>query len=254
MNRLKTSKGLKTLYNKVYKKGKDDFFSFNTDYITKEIIKSVNFKNKKVLEIGCGVGDTALAIVKKGGNVLATDFSKEAVAIAHKKKCSNIEFRTTTHDKIKDEFDIIVLQEVIEHMDKPLQDLRKLKKKLKRNGKIVITCPSFMNIRGYVWMTLVKLFDVPMSLSDINFLYPFDFEEYAKKLDMKLKWHTFNTDLGNNKKMLIDMKKRLTNALSDAKMKADVRSLMKWLEKVSEFDHTSPISGAKGFYILEKKK
>ena len=47
MNRLKTSKGLKTLYNKVYKKGKDDFFSFNTDYITKEIIKSVNFKNKK---------------------------------------------------------------------------------------------------------------------------------------------------------------------------------------------------------------
>jgi ubiquinone/menaquinone biosynthesis C-methylase UbiE len=254
MAKQKTSKGLKTLYNKVYRKGKDNFFSFSTDYVTREVINSINFKNKKVLEIGCGAGDTALSIAKHGGQILATDLSKEAINIAKKKKHKNLEFKAVTYDKVQDTFDIIVLQEVIEHMDNPLQVLRKLKKKLKPKGKIVIACPSFMNVRGYVWMTLVKLFDVPMSLSDINFLCPFDFEEYAVKLNMKLKWHTFNTDLGNNNKMIVDMKKRLTNALTDAKMKADAKALLKWLEQVSKFDHKSETSGAKGFYILGRKK
>jgi hypothetical protein len=145
------------------------------------------------------------------------------------------------------------MQDVIEHMAMPFNVLKKIKTKLKPKGKIVITCPSFLNVRGYVWMTLLKLFYVPMSLTDINFLCPFDFIKWAERLDTKLTWHTFNFDLGNNQKMIIDMKNRLTNALRDVEMKADVPSLIKWLKQVSRFDHEKYFSGAKGLYILEKK-
>lgn len=248
------NQALKKIYNKVYRQGKDKFFTFSSDYITKEILGAVNFRGKRVLEIGCGTGVTALAIARAGGKILAIDYSAEAIKVAAgEKKHKNLEFRVGEYKDVKGGFDIIVLQEVIEHLDGPMRQLKNLKAKLKPNGRIVFTCPSFMNIRGYVWMTLYELFKVPMSLSDINFICPFDVMDWAKKLNMKLDWRTFNFDLGNNQKMIIDLKKRLVNALRDAKMKADVPALINWLEKCSKFNHVNELSGAKGLYILRKK-
>jgi SAM-dependent methyltransferase len=245
---------LKKLYDQIYRRGKDKFFTFNSNYVTKEVLRTVEFAGKRVLEIGCGTGVTALAIAKAGGKILAIDYSKEVIKIAtREKKHKNLEFKSAEPKNIKEMFDIIVMQDVIEHLDEPLKQLRDIKKKLNAKGKIIITCPSFMNVRGYVWMTLLKLFNVPMSLTDINFLSPFDFIEWAKKLNMKLTWRTFNFNLGNNQKMVIDMRKRLTNALRDAKMKADIPALLTWLKKVSRFDHKQYFSGAKGIYLLEKK-
>jgi 2-polyprenyl-3-methyl-5-hydroxy-6-metoxy-1,4-benzoquinol methylase len=255
-SRKRTNKKLRKLYEDVYKKGKERFFTFSTDYVTREVMSNVNFKGKKVLEVGCGTGETAFCIARAGGKIIAADYAPEAIKIAQERyHHENLEYHAARYQDIKGIFDIIVLQETIEHMDNPLRDLRNLKKKLKPKGKIVITCPSFMNVRGYVWMTLQLLFNVPMSLSDVQFLSPFDFEEWAKKLDMKLAWHTFNFDLGNNEKMMYDLgeRRRLKNALRDANMKGDTKKLLSWLERVSRYDHTLPHSGAKGFYILQKK-
>lgn len=252
----RTNKKLQGLYEGVYKKGKEKFFTFSTDYVTDEILENVSFKNKTVLEIGCGTGETALAIALAGAkDVLAIDYAKEAIKTAREKEHPCLTFQTAEYADVPGEFDTIVLQEVLEHLDNPLSHLKKLKRKLAPKGKLVITCPSFMNVRGYVWMTLNTLFDVPMSLSDVTFLSPFDFEEFTKKLDMKLTWHTFNFDLGNNKKMIYDLddRNRLKNALKDAKMKADVPALLSWLKNVSKYDHTLPHSGAKGLYVLQRK-
>ena len=252
----RTNTKLKSLYNKVYKGGKTKFFTFPTDYITKEVLANVSFKGKKVLEVGCGTGETAHAIARAGGNVYAVDYAGEAIKIAESKyQHQNLRYGTARYQDVKDTFDIIVIQETLEHLDNPLKDLRNLKKMLRPKGKIVITTPSFTNVRGYVWMTLLLLFKVPMSLSDVQYLSPFDFVEWAKKLDMRLAWHTFNFDLGNNEKMIYDLwtRKRLSNALRDAGMIGDVKALIAWLTKVSTYDHKNKFSGAKGFYILTKK-
>lgn len=244
---------LKKIYNQVYRQGKERFFTFNSNYVTKEVLKTAKFTDKRVLEIGCGTGTTALAIARAGGKILAIDYSKEVIKIASReKKHKNLIFKSAELKDIEEKFDIIVMQDVIEHLDEPFKQLKNIKEKLNPKGKIIITCPSFMNVRGYVWMTLLKLFKVPMSLTDINFLSPFDFIEWAKKLNMKLKWRTFNFNLGNNQKMLIDMKKRLTNALRDANMKANVPALLAWLQKVSLFNHKKYFSGAKAIYLLRK--
>ena len=69
------------------------------------------------------------------------------------------------------------MQGVLEHLDKPFKTLRSIIiANLKKNGQFITSSPSFLNPRGYVWMTLQLLFDVPMSLTDIHFLCPFDFE------------------------------------------------------------------------------
>ena len=51
---------------------------------------------------------------------------------------------------------------------------------VEKDGYLINLCPSFLNVRGHVWMTLQLLFDVPMSLSDLHFLCPFDFEEFCE--------------------------------------------------------------------------
>lgn len=251
----KTNVELKKLYDEVYKTGKSKFFTFDTFNITEEILIEADWKNKKILEIGCGTGETAFEIAKKGGDVLAVDYSEEAITIAKEKhKHKNLKFETKSLHDVKGSFDIVIFQEVLEHTDDPLDALSRLSKLIKEDGLLLVTCPSFMNIRGYIWMTLVKLFDVPMSLTDLHFICPFDMEEWAKSLNLKLKWRTIDYSRGNGPKMIIDMDKRLKNALRDAKMNnSKVDDLMKWFEKVIKYDHRLPHAGAIGIYHLTKK-
>ena len=249
----KTNKDLKNLYDKVYKEGKEKFFTFNSDYVGEHLIKIIDFKGKKVLDIGCGTGETDLLMAQEGGQVLAIDYSAEAINITQAVKHPNLEFRLAEYSQIDDTFDVIISLGTIEHQDNPLTDLKNFKNKLKPGGQICFTCPSFLNVRGYIWMTLVKLFYVPMSLTDLHFICPFDVEAWAQELEMELKWETFNFDLGNNQKMIVDLDKRLRNALRDAKLPGNVDAFIDWLKKVSQYDHTNKFSGAMGLYILTSK-
>lgn len=100
-------------------------------------------------------------------------------------------------------------------------------------------------------MTLLKLFNVPMSLTDVNFICPFNVKDWARELKMKLNWKTVDFELGNGPKLIVDFRKRLPNALRDAKMRGNVDSLLAWMERVVEFNHKNKFSGAKGIYVLE---
>lgn len=250
----KNNQILKDTYNDIYKKGKENFFTFDSIYVGEHLIKSINFSGKKVLDIGCGTGEIDLLIAKQGAKVLAIDYASEAIEIAKNKNIhDNLDFKLAEYKDIEEMFDIIISLGTVEHFNNPLEDLKKIGSKLNKGGVICFTCPSFLNVRGYVWMTLAKLFNVPMSLTDLHYICPFDVAEWAEELNMDFQWSTFNFDLGNNEKMIIDLKKRLPNALRDAGMAGDTNSLITWLEKVSNFDHASEFSGAMGMYILKKR-
>ena len=60
-------------------------------------------------------------------------------------------------DKLPGKYDIIVLVGTLEHMDNPLQVLKVCKKHLNKNGKIIATVPNWLNPRGYVLLTLLKV-------------------------------------------------------------------------------------------------
>lgn len=261
---MKNNSNLKLFYNKVYKKGEEKHFtSFvakgtPTDEV-KEVLKELNWKNKLILDVGCGTGLFAYTVSKLGPKkVLGIDFSKEAIDIAQKThKNHNLQYQFLDVKEIKLKYDVIVSLGTLEHMDNPLKTLKILKKHLSKNGKIIVTSPNWTNPRGYILMTLLHLFNAPITLVDLHYQTPIDFQNYAKKLDMRLKWRTFDRDWGHGNTLIADFEKRLPNIIKDTKLKVtqtQIQSLIQWTKtNIVSFNNDLPHSGAIGLYVFSNK-
>ena len=260
---MKNNEELAQFYNKVYVKGEKKHFTIKRESASlseiKEVLKQVSWKGKKVLDVGCGTGLFAFNAAKKGAIVLGIDFSTEAIQIAQSQYVhKNLKFEATDVNKIKDKFDVIVSNGTLEHMDNPLKTLRLLKNHLNKNGCIVITSPNWTNPRGHMLIPLMLLFDAPITLVDLHYFTPIDFKNFAKTLDMKLFWKTFDRSWGHGKILIKDFKKRIPNVLHDAKLPNDkkkINLLIKWIENnISLMNNDLPHSGATGLYKLTFKK
>ncbi len=249
---------LKEKYDTIYKEGSQAFFSITTFYGSQLIIDIMHScDGLAVLDFGCGAGHLATESSFAGAKrVDAIDYSSEAINIAKKRiNLENVTFICTDYKAINKCYDIIVLQGVLEHFDNSFKALKNIiEKNLKDTGKVILTVPSFLNPRGYIWMTLLLLFDVPMSLTDLNFMCPFDFEEFCKEHGYTLeKIKSAYQDLGSGELAIIDMNKRLPNALRDAGMDySKVDKLLKWLQKAMKYYHTDDFSGAIVGYKISK--
>jgi len=257
------NKNLKNFYNKVYLKGEDKHFTIKRESVSlpeiKEVLKQISWKGKKVLDVGCGTGLFAFSAAKKGAVVLGVDFSVEAIEIAQSQYIhKNLKFTSTDVGTIKEKFDVIVSNGTLEHMDSPIKTLRLLKRHLNKNGCLIITSPNWTNPRGHMLMPLLLLFDAPITLVDIHYFTPIDFKNFAKNLDMKLSWNTFDHSWGHGKMLVEDFKKRIPNVLRDSKLpnnKKKINLLIKWVEKnISSMNNDLPHSGATGLYMLSLKK
>ena len=125
---MKKNLQLKKIYNNVFKK--QDRIRETEEF--KEILKLVRWKNKEILDVGCGTGKLAYLISKKGGNVKGIDYSKSAIKVA-KKKYQNPNLKYELIDvsrKILGKYDIIISVGTLEHMDSPYFMLKKLKNNL----------------------------------------------------------------------------------------------------------------------------
>lgn len=256
------NKDLKKFYQGVYKKGEEKHY---TDFVTtgtissepKEVLKEINWKSKKVLDVGCGTGYFSYLAVKKGAKVLGIDFAEEGIKIAKSRYSHrNLSFKKLDINDIAKKYDVIVSIGVIEHMDDPLKILKLLKKHLTAKGKIILTTPNWSNPRGYFLMTLKFLFDAPITLADLHYLTPVDHIKWAKILNMNLKWRTIEKPWAHGEQLIKDFERRIPNVLTDAKLpinKTGIENLLKWIrEKVLPFDNSQPHSGAIGVFVYSK--
>ena len=260
---MRKNKDLVDFYQKVYLKGEEKHY---TDFVTKnkissepsEILKELSWKNKKVLDVGCGTGYFTYHAAKKGANVLGIDYAEEGINIAKKKyKHKNLKFEKLDVKNVKEKFDIIVSIGVMEHMDDPYQVLKLLKSRLTPKGKIIITTPNWTNPRGYILMTLKFLFEAPVTLADLHYLTPIEHIKWAKKLRMNLKWRTIEKSWAHGHDLILDLERRIPNVLRDAKLpnnKKNISKFLDWLKQdVMTFDNSLPNSGAVGLYVYSKK-
>ncbi len=255
-----TNKDLKKTYNKVYAEGAyDNFFTvFNPYWIHREIIDAIpDWRGKNVLEIGCGQGELSAQLSFAGAeSVYAIDYSEVAIKLASSRiSLPNVSFVCMDGNDVSDKYDIIVMSGVLEHIDKPFNFLDKLiNDNLDAGGSIISVMPSFMNPRGYVWMTLQILFDVPMSLTDINFFTPDEIYSYSLGRDLECSVKTFDSEWGCGDRFIIDFKKRLPNALRDAKLDGThVEKLLNWLDVAKQYHSINDMSGAQMICRLSKK-
>lgn len=252
------NKDLLKVYDNVYKNDSSQFYSFNTFPESKLIIEMLpTWNGLNVLEIGCGEGRLAAMLSFAGAKTVdALDYSKEAIALAQERiKLDNVHYQCLDYHDKKGEYDVVVLQGVLEHFDEPFSELDYILQTLVRqDGVLISSSPSFLNPRGYVWMTLQLLFDVPMSLTDQHFLCPFDFENYAKANGLSLAFRSIDQEKGCGERLVIDLQKRLKNALEDAGMdNSKVDRLLEWLAQASQYHHRDEFSGATVAYRLSRK-
>lgn len=259
------NKELETFYQDVYLKGeKKHFTPFVTKGTTsseaKEIMQEISWKSKTVLDVGCGTGNFSNQVVKRGAKkVLGIDYAAEAIKIAKKKYIHpKLEFKKMDVKDVKEKYDVIVSIGTLEHMDNPYLILKKLKKQLNNNGKIIITSPNWTNPRGHMLMILYFLFDAPITLADLHYLTPKDFEKWAKKMNMDLKWHTFEKSWAHGQILIKDFQRRIPNILNDMKIPVDkskIDRLIQWIKRdIVGFDNSLEHSGAIGLYTFKKKK
>ena len=173
---------LKRHYDQVYRKDSKNYYTFSSYEESQNILRLLNDINgKKIIEIGCGEGNLCSMMAMAGGIITGIDYSHDAIEIAKSRhNLNNLNFVRNDYRKINDNFDIVIMQGTLEHLDDPFGELKWIMTNiLNDKGYVITSSPSFINPRGYIWMTLQLLFDVPMSLSDLHFLCPFDFKAFC---------------------------------------------------------------------------
>jgi len=257
------NKDLKKIYNKAFLKGEEKHFTRrgndekDDDFF--QVVKIGKWKGKKVLDVGCGTGRLVFLLAKKGATCTGVDYSKEAIEIAKEKfEHPNLMFKELdASEQISGKYDVIISIGTLEHQDEPLSALKLYKKHLNPKGKIIITSPNWTNPRGYILMSLYYILNAPITLADLHYFTPKDFETWGKILKMKLDWKTFDESWGHGKIMIEDLSKRLPKILEDMKIqhkKKDIKKFLNWLEeKALPLEQNSSISGATGMYIFQKK-
>ncbi len=123
-----------------------------------DIIKLIPYnQNNKILEVGCGEGNTLLTLksMKKASYIAGIDI----IDLNQKEKldkfiCGDIEKRVSSLPFPETFFDIIICADILEHLVNPWKVVKELKKYLKLGGYFIASIP---NIREIKTMTTIFL-------------------------------------------------------------------------------------------------
>lgn len=101
------------------------------------------YKNSKILEIGCGTGALLNMFKDKGAQVFGIEPNIEAAEYAKKNYGLNILTDSFNEGSFTgEEFDIICLSHVLEHMKDTINFLYLVKRRLRNKGKVFIEVPN----------------------------------------------------------------------------------------------------------------
>ena len=109
------------------------------------ILDNIIKKNQKILDIGCGPGTGLKKYISKNDiDGIEPDITRAKVAKKNKinvYNCSLKEF----YKKENSTYDIIIFFHTLEHMFSPRKTINMIEKLLKKNGKLIIEVPNFID-------------------------------------------------------------------------------------------------------------
>lgn len=106
--------------------------------------KSFEFiRGPRVLDVGCGDGFLTKEVAKRYDKVVGVDGSKDKIELAMK-NVPGVEFHVSLFEDFEydEKFDSIVMINILEHVDDPVQCLKKARELLAPHGEVVIFVPN----------------------------------------------------------------------------------------------------------------
>jgi len=241
------NEGLKDKYNEMHAQGQSAWFD-SGDIERKAILEMGEpWNGLKVLEIGCGEGELAHIIASHHKmEVHGIDYSDEAIRKARFHRYSkagrglslsimpeigiNLAFATCGYQDIKQTYDRIVMQGVLEHLDDPFTELKwMIDNLLNPKGDIITSSPGFLNLRGIIWMTL-NMVGAVMSKTDLHYLNEWDFKLFCDKHRYKITRKSVDFDWAGGNKMYDDLEQRIPLALKDGNIPYDLKKFNEFLD------------------------
>ncbi len=142
---------LKSFYEKFWSEDRGEFGS----YIRNSELPDFFNKGEFILDVGCGDGVVGAFLQQRAGvKVAGIDISEEAVRKAKNKgidaRVCNSEQKFPFPDNL---FDKVFWGDNIEHLFDPAQTAREIRRVLKENGKLILSCPNM----GY-WRYRIHFF------------------------------------------------------------------------------------------------
>ncbi len=117
--------------------------SHRMSYILDQI-NNRNIKNLKILDVGCGGGIICEPLARLGAKVTGIDFAPNNIKAAkiHCKKNKlkiNYIYKDIEKSKLDQKFDLILMFEVLEHLDNWKKIIKNIRRNLNKDGKIIIS-------------------------------------------------------------------------------------------------------------------
>jgi 2-polyprenyl-6-hydroxyphenyl methylase / 3-demethylubiquinone-9 3-methyltransferase len=114
------------------------------------IDQTVQLKDKKVLDIGCGGGILADSMARRGANVLGIDLASKALKVAQlhaiEAQTENIAYREISAEVLAEEqpanFDVVTCMEMLEHVPDP--------------ASVVKACSTLVKPGGWVFFSTIN--------------------------------------------------------------------------------------------------
>ena len=98
---------------------------------------------KRVLDIGCGRGDLAAWFTRRGWDVKGLDISAVAVQAATELGVDAIESTIANAPWPNGTFDVVIVNHTLEHLDDPLDALRRCEELLRPGGRLIVAVPDW---------------------------------------------------------------------------------------------------------------
>jgi len=127
----------------------NNFTYYNLLKLIKYYFLRNKYSNKKIIDIGCGVGAISFYLAQKGFNVQGVDISSRAIRICkstskilklqNKAKFTRVDFSKVNFSQ---KVDFIICSEVLEHIESDKKTLMEIKKMLKNKGLLILSVPS----------------------------------------------------------------------------------------------------------------
>lgn len=155
---------------------------------------------RRILDIGCGDGYLMSRVSSCGDEVIGIDPEPAGVTLAADKlrrfgNCSVLQASAYALPFADDDFDVALLADVIEHLERPAESLREISRVLKPDGTLLVTTPKWrpdrkwdpLHVREYRPEELSVCLKAHFSDVSMAFFWPLNWSSmYATRVGWRL--------------------------------------------------------------------